>query len=169
VTRSVALLRGVNVGGNSKVPMAVLRGVFAEAGATEVKTLLNSGNVVFFGEVTAGDIEARVRDATGVSTRVVILSAKHLASIAEAMPFEGDESKLGIWFMNTVPTDVTVPDGLEPELIQIGPDAVYQWLPDGFAGTKLTPSFWKQFPPETTARNRRTVNKLLALVQEFGA
>jgi uncharacterized protein (DUF1697 family) len=164
VTRSVALLRGINVGGNSKVPMSVLRDLFAQAGCTDVTTLINSGNVVFSGEVTATDIEKRVKDATAVSTRVVILSAKRLAAILEAVPFEGDESKLGIWFMNTVPTGVVIPEGLEPELIQIGPDAVYEWLPDGFAGTKLKPSFWKQFPPETTARNVRTVKKLLALI-----
>jgi uncharacterized protein (DUF1697 family) len=164
MSRSIALLRGINVGGNSKVPMAVLREVFAEAGCTDVTTLINSGNIVFSGDATAADIEKRVMDATGVSTRVVILSAKRLAAILDAMPFEGEESKLAIWFMNTVPTDVVVPEGLEPELIQIGPDAVYAWLPDGFAGTKLKPSFWKQFPPEATARNVRTVRKLLALV-----
>lgn len=164
MSRSVALLRGINVGGNSKVPMAVLRELFAHAGCTDVTTLINSGNVVFSGDITPADLEKRVKDATGVSTRVVIVSAKRLAAIAHAMPFEGEESKLGIWFMNEVPTGVVVPEGLEPELIQVGPDAVYEWLPDGFAGTKLKPSFWKQFPPETTARNVRTVKKLLALV-----
>jgi hypothetical protein len=41
---------------------------------------------------------------------------------------------------------------------------VYGWLPDGISKTKLKPAFWKQFPPEATGRNLRTVKKLVALL-----
>ena len=168
MTRFVALLRGVNVGGNGKVPMPVLRELFVDAGFTDVATLINSGNVVFTAPSapTPGDLEARVFEATGVSTRIVVISSARLREILEGMPFEGDESRLVVTFMGSVPADVVIPPDIEPEQIQLGEHAVYQHLPDGVSNSKLKPSFWKQFPPDTTGRNLRTVRKLLALLEQ---
>lgn len=168
MSRSVALLRGINVGPTTTVPMGVVRTLFAAAGATEVVTLLNSGNVVFSGSVDAAALVSAIRAATGVPTRLLVIPAPDFRRIAAAMPFEGDESRLTITFMPSVPASVIVPDGIEPELIHIGAEAVYQSLPNGISKTKLTPSFWKQFPPEATARNVRTVRKLLELVDPAG-
>lgn len=164
MTRSVALLRGINVGPTTKVPMATLRELFASAGATDVSTLLNSGNVVFSGSVDAPALLASIRSATGVQTHLLVLAAPDFRRIAAAMPFDGDESKLTITFMPSVPDSVVVPEGIEPELIHVGAEAVYQSFPNGISNTKLKPAFWKQFPPEATARNVRTVKKLLALL-----
>lgn len=158
----MALLRGVNVGPTTKVPMATLRELFAEAGATDVVTLLNSGNVVFSGDVDVPALLARIREQTGVQTHLLVIGGADFRRIVEAFPFEGDESRLVIAFMPSVP-EVELPD-VAPELIALGEDAVYQSLPDGISNTRLTPAFWKQFPPETTARNLRTANKLLALL-----
>ena len=163
MTRSVALLRGVNVGPTTKVPMPVLRSLFEEAGATDVVTVLNSGNVVFSGSVDAPGLVEAIRAATGVPTHLLVIPADRVARIAAAFPYEGDESRLVIAFMPSVPP-VTLPTDLAPELISLGAEAVYQSLPDGVSKTKLKPAFWKQFPPETTARNLRTVKKLLALL-----
>ena len=163
MTRSVALLRGINVGGNTRVPMATLRSLFEEAGATDVVTVLNSGNVVFSGTVDAPALLTAIRAATGVPTHLLVIPADRFARIAEAFPYEGDESRLVIAFMPSVPP-VSLPGDLDPELISLGAEAVYQSLPDGISNTKLKPAFWKQFPPETTARNLRTVKKLLALL-----
>ncbi|MCU1579031.1 MAG: hypothetical protein JWP19_1235 [Rhodoglobus sp.] len=164
--RQVALLRGINVGGNSTVPMATLRVIFAELGCTDVATVLNSGNVVFSGDVTAAALEKRIFEETGVSTRVLIVDGPRLRGIVEAMPFEGDESRLLVTLMGSVPAvvDRPSPEQLAPEQLQIGPDAVYGSLPDGISKTKLKPAFWKQFPPEATGRNLRTVKKLVALL-----
>ena len=166
MSRYVALLRGVNVGGNGKVPMPVLRQVFVDAGLSDVATLINSGNVVFTAPdaPSASDLEARIHQATGVSTRVQVISAPRLREILEAMPFEGDESRLLVTFMGEVPS-VSVPTDLEPEQIHLGEHAVYQHLPDGVSQSKLKPAFWKQFPPESTGRNVRTVRRLLALLE----
>jgi len=162
MTRSVALLRGINVGPTTKVPMALLRELFAAAGATEVVTLLNSGNVVFSGSVDAPALLHAIRSATGVPTHVLVIQAEQFRRIADAFPYEGDESRLVIAFMPSVPA-VPLPD-VAPELISLGAEAVYQSLPDGVSKTKLKPAFWKQFPPETTARNLRTVRKLVDLL-----
>ena len=143
--------------------MALLRELFSEAGATDVVTLLNSGNVVFSGTVDARALLARIRDATGVPTHLLVIPADQFRRIAAAFPFDGDESRLVIAFMPTVPP-VDLPSDLSPELISLGAEAVYQSLPGGISKTKLKPAFWKQFPPETTARNVRTVKKLLDLL-----
>lgn len=142
--------------------MAVLRTIFAEAGATGVTTLLNSGNVIFAGEVDAAAIEKGVVDETGVSTSVLVIDAARFRRIAEAFPFTGDQSTLTITFVHAVPAEVSVPDDLGSERVCVGAEAVYQSIPDGISHTTLTPTFWRQFGRETTARNLRTVSKLLA-------
>ncbi|CAN5144903.1 DUF1697 domain-containing protein [soil metagenome] len=163
MTRSVALLRGINVGPTTKVPMAVLRSLFESAGATDVVTVLNSGNVVFSGSVDVPALLARIRESTGVQTHLLVVPGEQFRRIAAAFPYEGDESRLVVAFMPSVPS-VNLPD-VSPELIALGTEAVYQSLPNGISNTKLKPAFWKQFPPETTARNLRTVKKLLELVE----
>jgi uncharacterized protein (DUF1697 family) len=162
MSRSVALLRGINVGPTTRVPMATLRSLFESAGATDVVTVLNSGNVVFSGSVDVPALLARIRESTGVATHLLVVPGEQLRRIVDAFPFEGDESRLVIAFMPTVPS-VELPD-VAPELIALGREAVYQSLPNGVSNTKLKPAFWKQFPPETTARNLRTARKLLALL-----
>jgi uncharacterized protein (DUF1697 family) len=164
VTRSVALLRGINVGPTTKVPMATLREIFAEAGVSDITTVLNSGNVVFSGSVDAGALERRIAEATGVTTRVLVVPGDRLAAIADAFPFDGDESKLVITFMSAVPASVDVPPDLDPELVHVGPEALYQSCPNGISNSKLKPAFWRQFPADATARNLRTVKKLVELV-----
>lgn len=162
MTRSVALLRGINVGPTTKVPMPLLRTLFEAAGATDVVTVLNSGNVVFSGSVDVPALLARIRAETGVQTHLLVVPGARLRRIAAGFPFDGDESRLVVAFMPTVPV-VELPD-VAPELIALGKEAVYQSLPDGVSKTKLRPAFWKQFPPETTARNLRTVKKLVELL-----
>ena len=163
MSRSVALLRGINVGPTTKVPMGVLRMLFEAAGATDVVTVLNSGNVVFSGTVDVPALLERIRAETGVQTHLLIVPGEQLRRIEAAFPFEGDESRLVVAFMPFVPA-VVLPTDLAPELIELGEEAVYQSLPNGVSQTKLKPAFWKQFPPETTARNLRTVRKLVSLV-----
>ena len=163
--RSVALLRGINVGPTTKVPMSVLRELFAGAGATDVSTLLNSGNVLFTGIVDASALEKHIATETGVTTRVLIIDAARFRRIAEAFPFAGDESRLTITFLSRVPAEVVIPPGLGSELIVIGAEAVYQSLPEGISKSRLTSSFWRRFGPDATARNLRTVKKLLALLE----
>jgi len=167
VTRRVALLRGINVGGNALVPMLILRAIFVELGCTDVVTVLNSGNVVFTGDVTVAALHQRILEETGVSTRLLIVDGARLVRIVEAMPYGGDESRLLVTLMGSLPTSVTRPtaDELAPELLQVGPDAVYSFMPDGISNSRLRPAFWKQFPPEATGRNLRTLRKLVELLR----
>jgi uncharacterized protein (DUF1697 family) len=168
LSRSVALLRGINVGGNSKVPMTTLKAIFAELGCTDVVTVLNSGNVVFTGDLSSTVLEQRILEEAGVATHVLVVGASRLEKIVAAMPYEGDESRLLVTLMGTVPSNVARPtaEELAPEQLQVGPDAVYSSMPDGISNSRLKPAFWKQFPPEATGRNLRTLRKLLTLLLE---
>src|SRR5579862_7736668 len=88
----VALVRGINVGGKNKVPMAELREVVTSLGHTEVTTYIQSGNVLF---TTAQDdtaklasaLEAAIAQAFGVKSSVVVLSRAELIAILDANPY----------------------------------------------------------------------------------
>src|SRR5262249_47974791 len=88
----VALLRGINVGGRNKVPMADLREVVASLGHTGVSTYIQSGNVLFSTEDTdnaklAAALEAAIEDRFGIWSSVVVLSRDELAQVLAANPY----------------------------------------------------------------------------------
>src|ERR1700745_3616618 len=88
----VALLRGINVGGNNKVPMAELREVVASLGHAGVSTYIQSGNVLFSTEETdtahrAAAVEAAISEGFGLRASVVVLSRDELARILDGNPY----------------------------------------------------------------------------------
>jgi uncharacterized protein (DUF1697 family) len=95
----LALLRGINVGGKNKVPMADLRGAFEEiriagAGLTDVATYINSGNVLFRAprqrrEALAARIEKALTERFGIELKVVLVTEARLRSIVEDAPRSG--------------------------------------------------------------------------------
>lgn len=95
-TRYVALIRGINVGGKNKVPMAELREDFEAAGHTDVSTYIQSGNVLFRSSSTGPEleqtIEAQLEARYGVPLVVVVRSLRQLRTIVEKTPtgFEPD-------------------------------------------------------------------------------
>ena len=164
---SVALLRGINVGTSKRIAMPALRSVFEALGATDVSTYLQSGNVVFAGSLTAPAVEAAVSAEFGVAPRVLVLTASEFRRAAAENPLLGmaaDPSRLFVYFVDAVPASIEPPDGIEPEVIAIGKHAVYQWSPDGIGKTKVPPRFTKSLGPTATARNQRTVEALLAML-----
>ena len=166
-SRSVALLRGINVGTSKRISMAPLRALFESLGATEVETYLQSGNVVFSGSVTADAIEKAVADEFGVAPRVVVLTAAEFRRAAAQNPLveiAHDPSRLFVYFVDAVPASIEAPEGIAPEVVAIGKHAVYQWSPGGIGTTKVPARFTKSLGPTATARNLRTVEALLAML-----
>jgi len=172
----VALLRGINVGSAKLVPMAKLVRCFEELGYHNVKTVLRSGNVVFQAEEglleadAAACVEAAVLKATGVQSSVVVLTGSRFLAIAEANPLvevATDGSKSFVSFVARVPEDLARPEASELgfEVLEIGQEAVYQWMPAGWLKTVVPKSFWKQFDCPVTTRNWNTVQKILALLR----
>lgn len=168
--RWVALLRGVNVGTSTRVPMAHLRSMVEQLGGSDVVTYVNSGNVVFTmagdARTVMGELVRRIHSELGVGTAAVTVDATTFARIVDGMPFTGDDpAKLGVMFMDSVPASIEEPPGLAPERIALGSHAVYLDLPNGFGKSKLTPAWSKKhLPADATARNWRTVLKLQELL-----
>ena len=165
--RTVALLRGINVGTSKRIGMAPLRSLFEGLGATRVESYLQSGNVVFEGAVRADAIEKAIAAEFDVRPRVLVLTAAELRRVAAANPLleiADDPSRLFVTFVDAVPASIEVPDGIEPEVVAVGKHAVYQWSPNGIGKTKVPARFTKSLGPTATARNQRTVDALLAML-----
>src|SRR5579862_9585990 len=103
----VALLRGINVGGRNKVPMAELREVVSSLGHTGVTTYIQSGNVLFSTEETdnaklAAALEAEIEERFGLWSSVVVLSRDELAQVVAANPYpdEPDPRLVHVVFLN---------------------------------------------------------------------
>jgi uncharacterized protein (DUF1697 family) len=172
--RYVALLRGINVGSAKRIAMADLRAVIESLGFRDVRTILQSGNVVFdapsASDVSARRLEDAVAHATGVRAPTIVLPAERFLSILRDNPFAdcADESRMLISFCDTSPRDQAAArprdNELAPEKIVVGSDAIYQWLPDGVLKTKLPARYTESFAPTCTARNLRTAGKIASLL-----
>ena len=174
--RYVALLRGVNVGGKNRLPMADLRDIFTAAGCAAVRTYIQSGNVVF----EAGqDLAERVPEIVtraihrqfGYETTVVTRSSEELRRVVASNPFDtsGDPRFLQVAFLEDTP-GAEAPSRLDPQ--RSPPDAfavrgrnVYLHYPNGVARSKLTNEYLAaQLQTASTMRNWRTVLSLLKMV-----
>jgi uncharacterized protein (DUF1697 family) len=174
--RHVALLRGINVGRAKRIAMADLRRVFEELGYTNVRTHLQSGNVVFdapqpLDGAATTKLEDAIAHSTGVHSRVLVLGAETFLAIATHNPLADadDPSRMVVTFLDAAPDEsaMTRPsdNDLAPERIVFGSDAIYQWCPAGILGARIIPG--SLTPPATlsTSRNLRTVNKLVEMIQ----
>ncbi|MEY9953812.1 DUF1697 domain-containing protein [Leifsonia sp. EB34] len=175
----VGLIRGINVGGNARVAKADLAAAFEAAGFEDVVTLLQSGNVVFRGPgaPTAEDAEAvaqALAESSGVSAGVVLLAEDRFRRIAADNPLvevADDDSRLVVTFLDhEVPAGVLAPDDAElaPEIVRLGERAIYQWSPLGVSKSTVPAAFWRSLGPVATARNQRTVLRLLAELDRRG-
>lgn len=164
----VALLRGVNVGGHRKVPMAELRAALEAAGFDRVRTYIQSGNVVLDSDrdaaAVAAVIAAVIAEAFGHTVPVMVRSGADLDRVVGADPFAGrglDESKVTVTFLSGPAPDLAVPDGQREEARVDGTE-VWVYYPDGMGRSTLERTgFWKPLGGlDATTRNLRTVRKL---------
>ena len=176
--RWAALLKGVNVGGNRKLPMAELKLFLEGLGFADVKTLLASGNVVFSAKETdAAKLEARIEKAAaeqiGLTTDFLLRDADDLDRVIAANPFP-DAAKDHPNHLLVVFHREPFPDGLiarvpefneGPERLHaIGRD-LYIDYPHDIGHSTLHKAMAKlKFPKLATARNWNTLGKLRALL-----
>ena len=173
--RYVALLRGVNVGGRNKLPMADLRDIFSAAGYSAVQTYIQSGNVVFEAEQdlagrTPEIVTESIRRRFGYETVVVVRSREELRQVAASNPFDtsGDPRFLQVAFLGDTPDAEAVsrldPQRSPPDAFAVRGRHVYLHYPSGVARSKLTNEYLAaQLQTASTMRNWRTVLKLLEL------
>lgn len=172
MTAYAALLRGINVGGNNKVPMPRLKALFEELGHADVVTYIQSGNVVFRAKrADAGAIERRITEVFGFDMAVVLRTGAELAAAASGNPFlvRGAETKpLYVVFLDRKPSAGAVaeldPDRSPGDRFSVNGREVYLDLATGAGRTKLNLDYLeRRLKVKGTARNWNTVLKLVEL------
>jgi uncharacterized protein (DUF1697 family) len=167
MTVYVALLRAINVGGSGKLPMQKLVRLCTDLGFAEVRTYIQSGNVVFAsrkGEAAVRvALEAALTKALGKPADVAVRSAAEMAAVRDGNPFPtAPPAKVGVAFLGkplprTALEEVVIPD---KEEIVLGAREAYIHFPDGMGRSKLKlPKAWGP----ATVRNINTVARLAAM------
>lgn len=177
--RFVALFRGINVGGKNKLPMAALTPLFADAGAGDIRTYIQSGNVLFTASLRAVDgivtkVERAVAERFGLRVPIVLRSAVELGRIATEHPFfarDVDPKLLHVVFLADAPSARAVAslDGERspPDRFQVVGREIYLHLPNGAGRSRLTNDYFdRTLGTLSTARNWRTVLTLAELARD---
>jgi uncharacterized protein (DUF1697 family) len=173
----VVLLRGINVGGNRKVPMADLRRTLESTGCTDVTTYIQSGNAVCRAQGSNDAIEARLEaafaEAFGFHIDTVVRTAEQWSQYAGAVGFPDAASArpnllhlaLARRPLAAGAEALLTPRCTANERFALLGDALWIDFPDGVARSKLTPAVLDRAAGSpVTARNWRTVEKLQALL-----
>jgi uncharacterized protein (DUF1697 family) len=172
----VALLRGVNVGGHNRLPMRDLAELFRDAGCADVRTYIQSGNVVFAASATLARrvpavVAAAIKDRFGFDSPIVIRTAAELANLLRQNPFLKagvDPATLHVAFLRDRPDKARIgsldPRVSPPDEFRLSGREIYLHCPNGVARSKLTaPYFDTRLKTVSTARNWRTVLTLLEM------
>ena len=177
MTTYVALLRGINVGGQTRVRMDDLRSLFVALGHADVTTYIQSGNVIFSSPVDESsrltrEIEKRIADDLGVTVTVLLRTRDDLDQVVAGSPFASrdlDPAKLHVTFLADAPDPerlarLATPTD-EPDEYSIVGREVYLYCPNGYGRTKLNNAFIeRRLGVAATTRNWRVVTKLRDLM-----
>lgn len=168
----IALFRGINVGGNNKLPMKELAAVLEGLGLRGVETYIQSGNVVFQGKAVdtallSKKIGAAISKSHGFEPWVRLLEMPMLEQVIRGNPYPEAEAAPGtlhVHFLATVPPRPNL-DGLEKlraasERFQLAGDVLYLHAPDGIGRSKLAAALERLLGVPMTSRNWNTVRKL---------
>jgi uncharacterized protein (DUF1697 family) len=177
----VALLRGINVGGNNIVKMADLRSHLETLGLDDVRTSIQSGNIVFRSSLAAGTdglvtlLERSLGERFGYDSRVAVIDAERYRAIVEQAPpgfgSDPDRYRCDVLFMvgATEPTEVMSAIQLAPGVDEAhaGPYAVYfQRLTAEATRSRLAKPVGTPVYRRVTIRNWNTTMKLLAMIED---
>jgi uncharacterized protein (DUF1697 family) len=173
----VALIRGINVGTAKRVSMADLKTAVERLGYGDVRTVLNSGNVVFRGANgahAARRIERAMETKVGVPARVVVLETREVEAIVAENPLVERATNFSR-LMVAVPIDgdVSILEPLldedwSPDVLALGRRAAYVWHPEGILESRLAKALLRTHGRALTVRNWATFTKLLGLMHGTG-
>ena len=170
----ISLLRGINVSGQKKIKMADLKGLYEGLGFANVRTYLQSGNVVFDTHTQDADelaaiIEARIKQIYGYSVTVFIREPGDFQRILESNPFVdrpgAQPNRLLVTFLCRQSPEYKLYDlSILPDTgdeFSIGQSEIYLFYPDGYGKSKLSNNFFeRKLGVPATTRNWKTVNAL---------
>lgn len=175
----IALVRGINVGGHNRLLMKDLRAVLEGLGFINVKTYLQSGNVVFQGgssdcDQLSRDISHALSEGCQLTLEIFVLSLEELRSAIASNPFpegEGEPKSLHFSFLRSSPRnpDLAKLESLRSpsEKFELRGNVFYLHAPDGIGRSKLAANVEKSLGVGLTARNWRTVNAILSMASEI--
>ncbi|MBE0661672.1 MAG: DUF1697 domain-containing protein [Bacteroidales bacterium] len=173
----IAMLRGINVSGQKLVKMDALRNLFENRGFENVKTYIQSGNIVFHSNnPNQRDLEqiisAGLKKQFGFDIPVTVLAVEELKKIALNNPFINDDSKdrsyLYVTFLSAEPEMALYEhiknEQYQGEAFELSGKAIYLYCPKGYGTTRLSNTFLeKKLKVAATTRNWKTVNALMEL------
>lgn len=175
----IAMLRGINVSGHKIIKMEALRASFAAMGFRDVKTYVQSGNVVFdagreAAPTIAGKIEKRILRDFGFAVPVFLTTAEKMEETVRRNPFVKkpgiDQSKLHVTFLSGDPPknaeESLKPLAMKPEEFRILGREIYLYCPNGYGTSKLSnTAIEKKLAVGATTRNWKTVSALLEMAR----
>ena len=176
----IALFRGINVGGKNILPMKELVALLQNLGAQGVKTYIQSGNAVFLHQAEqvaelSDRIRAAISESHGFEPQVLLLDVAELEQAIASNPFpqaESDPKTLHLYFLADSPEnpDLEMLDSLKQDTEQysLNDKVFYLYAPDGIGRSKLATRVEKSLGVAATARNWRTVSKIMAMAEENG-
>jgi uncharacterized protein (DUF1697 family) len=173
----VVLLRGVNVGGHNKLPMADLRTALAAAGYDDVQTYVQSGNVVLRSgqspKAVAKGVEDQIASTFGLDIVAMARSSKQLADVMAHNPFLRPDAEPGrqlhVAFLAEPPSAAAAkeldPKRSPPDELHLRGTEIYLWCPNGMGKSKVMTGVERILGTPATVRNWRTITELLRMSQ----
>ena len=174
-TTKIALLRGINVSGKNIIKMADLREILESGGLKNVRTYIQSGNIVFESGLKFNNLEKRIsnaiKDTYSFDVPVMVRDRLFFENMVAANPFKkNDPKQIAAAILSKAPTASSVKALNElklkfsPDEFHIAKDIVYLCCPNGFGRTKLTNTFLeKKLGVSATTRNWRTIARLIEM------
>ncbi len=175
----VFLLRGINVGGSGRLPMATLRSIAEDLGMIGVRTYIQSGNLVadcdLAPDQAAQALQGAIATAVGFTPSVLVRTADELRATVDASPFDTeqlDPKELHITFLDTDAAGALASVDVErfaPERVVAVGRELHLHLPGGIGRSPLATTLSRSGPAAgATTRNWRTVTKLRDMATEAG-
>jgi uncharacterized protein (DUF1697 family) len=175
----IALIRGINVGRGNRIAMSDLRALVADLGHTDVRTLLNSGNVIFqskrpnVAKISSG-IQAAITAECGFSAPVMVITAEYLDRIVDENPLlhlVDDHARHLIAFVahakHLEPLRPLLTQAWTPDALAITQRAAYLWCLSGLLDSKVSQAFSRKAGATVTTRNWATVLKLQSAAKDL--
>lgn len=180
MTKHIVLLRGINVGGHRKIPMADLRELLTQSGFKKVKTYIQSGNICLQSVISdqlaiEQKIENIIKDKFGFDVPVIVRTKDQLDTIFNRCPFPQDEKESSYFaILNTKPTEENKVEAskktYENEYYHIIDDCIYFYSVNGYGRAKFSLNYFeKKLEVKATARNYKTMLNLISMATESEA
>ncbi len=175
----VGLFRGINVGGNNKLPMKELAKLLESLGFAEVRTYIASGNILFRTGLPETEIETKIGDGVettfGFRPSLFLITLRHLEKVLAENPYKDHEHKgkaQHVFFFKAPPSKVDreLMDSLKAgnEDYTVTDELMYLYAPEGVGRSKLVEKLGRAIKADMTARNLNTVETLRDMARDAG-